>query len=173
MPELWDIVDEYGRPTGRTHEKGLPMQPGEYHPAVSVWIVNGRGEFLISRRAGQKKTASLLWETTGCSVLAGESTLHAALRETQEELGLTLDPDCGELFCRYTWPHSDGSGAAYFEVWLFRCEFDLRAVVLQREETIDAMAASADDLRRLIREGAFIPYTYLEDLARHVQGGGQ
>jgi hypothetical protein len=33
MPELWDIVDEYGNKTGRLHERGTPMKNGEYHLA--------------------------------------------------------------------------------------------------------------------------------------------
>jgi 8-oxo-dGTP diphosphatase len=45
--EFWDIVDKNGNKTGRLYEKGNSMQKGEYHLAVSVWIINTRGEFLI------------------------------------------------------------------------------------------------------------------------------
>jgi len=36
MTELWDILDENGNVTGRFHERGKPMNKGEYHLEVSV-----------------------------------------------------------------------------------------------------------------------------------------
>ena len=43
MAELWDILDENGNKTGRLHERGKPMNKGEYHLEVSVWIENDNG----------------------------------------------------------------------------------------------------------------------------------
>ena len=169
MKEIWDIVDSEGRPTGRTMEKGAPMAPGEYHLSVSVWIVNKQGEFLISKRVSSKKAAPDMWETTGGSALAGEDALTAARREVREELGIDLEPAKGRIFSAYTWPHSDGSGAAYFVVWIFRQDFDLTAVTLQKEETCDVRFASKEELRKLIGEEKFIPYTYLEELFRETE----
>ncbi|MBR6789502.1 MAG: NUDIX domain-containing protein [Oscillospiraceae bacterium] len=164
MKEIWDIVDSEGRPTGRTMEKGAPMAPGEYHLSVSVWIVNEKGEFLISKRASAKKAAPDMWETTGGSALAGEDALTAALREVREELGIDPDPAKGRIFLTYTWPHSDGSGAAYIVVWIFRQDFDPAEITLQKEETSDARWASREELKKLIGEGRFIPYTYIGEL---------
>ena len=170
LSELWDIVDPSGRPTGRTVEKGTPMQPGDYHLAVSVWIINGKGEFLISRRAQNKTAAPGMWETTGGSALAGEDALTAALRETKEELGIALDPGKGALFTEYTWPHSDGSGAAFFSVWIFRQEVSLSDIRLQTDEVRDVLFAPKETLSELVGEGKFIPYTYLEELFRETEG---
>ena len=50
MIELWDILDENGNITGRLHERGKPMVEGDYHLVVHVWIMNHKGEFLISKR---------------------------------------------------------------------------------------------------------------------------
>ena len=36
MQEMWDIVDQNGNKTGRLHERGRPMQKGEYPLSVSV-----------------------------------------------------------------------------------------------------------------------------------------
>lgn len=166
MKEYWDIVDAEGKPTGRTIKRGAPMQPGEYHLSVSIWIVNAKGEFLISKRVPDKVTAPDMWETTGGSAISGEDGLTAALREVNEELGIRLDPARGSIFSEYTWPHSSGDGAAYIVVWLFRQEVGLADIVLQQEETCDVKWASKDELRALIQDGSFIPYTYIEDLFR-------
>lgn len=164
MPEYWDICDENGVPTGRIHQKGTPMNPGEYHMAVTVWIVNRQGEFLLSRRLPTARHNAGFWEPTCGSAIAGEDSLTAALREVKEELGLTLDPVCGTLFRRYNWPHHDGKGMVHFCTWVFRCDASLSDVVLQPEETCGAQWAAEDHIRALIREGCFVPYTYLDEL---------
>ena len=163
MAELWDIVDANGQKTGRFHERGKPMNPGDYHLSVSVWIVNGQGEFLISKRSPDARAGNM-WETTGGSAVAGEDAITAALREVKEELGVSLDAGKGELYKSYTYPHSSGDGAAYITVWIFRQEVDLADVILQPGETCDVMWASADVIRGLVREGNFIAFDYLEDL---------
>lgn len=164
MPEYWDICDADGNPTGRIHEKGKPMHPGEYHLAVTVWIRNSEGKFLLSRRLPTARHDPHFWEPTGGSAIAGEDSLTAALREVREELGLTLDPSRGKLFKRYNWPHGDGKGMAHFCTWLFSLDTPLSAVTLQPTETCDAMWADKNTICRLIEKGIFVPYTYLDDL---------
>lgn len=164
MSEYWDICDENGVPTGRIHERGKPMHPGEYHMSVTVWILNQNGDFLLSKRLSTATHDPDFWEPTGGSALAGEDSLTAAFREVKEELGLSLDPACGTLFKRYNWPHSDGQGMAHICTWVFRSDAALSDVALQPEETCDARWAGEDEIRTLIREGCFVPYTYLDEL---------
>lgn len=163
MPELWDIVDENGNKTGRLHERGMPMKKGEYHLSVSIWILNNKCEFLISKRT-PTQIAPNMWETTGGSAIAGETSLEAALRETREELAITLNPEKGHIFTKYTYPHSCGTGAAFFDVWLFVHEVDISTVVLQPTETCDVIWASKDKIKQLIGNGQFINYSYIDEL---------
>lgn len=163
MTEFWDIVDENGNKTGRLHERGTPMQKGKYHLSVSVWIINSEGKFLISKRTPTKNFPNM-WEPTGGSAIAGEDSLSAALRESKEELGITLDPQNGNLFRCYTYPHSSGDGAAYFNVWVFRQEIDISAVVLQPEETCDAIWASKEQIKQMIGDKEFIAFSYIDEL---------
>ena len=164
MPEYWDICDENGIPTGRIHERGKPMRHGEYHMAVTVWILHKTGEFLISKRVPTAGHHPGFWEPTGGSALQGEDCLTAALREVREELGLILNPADSILFKRYNWPHADRQGMAHICTWVFRQDVSLSDIVLQPEETCDVRLASEDDIRDLIREGCFVPYTYLDEL---------
>lgn len=96
MSEFWDIYDKDRKLTGRTVERGKPMGRDEYHIVVNVWIRNSKGQWLISKRTANKHFP-LLWEPTGGSAVAGESSFDAALRETREELGVELDPEKGEF----------------------------------------------------------------------------
>lgn len=167
MTEFWDIVDENGNKTGRLHERGKAMQKGEYHLSVSVWILNSKGEFLISQRTPTKNFPDM-WETTGGSAIAGEDSLSVALRETKEELGITLDTKNGCIFKCYTYPHSSGDGAAYFNVWVFRQEVDISTVVLQPLETCNAIWASQKQIKKMIDEGTFIGVSYIDELFEYV-----
>lgn len=155
MGEIWDIVDRKGKPTGRYHERGTPMKAGDLHLAVRVWIRNARGEFLISRRHPEKRAGGM-WETTTGSALAGEDGKAAALREAREELGIALDPAVGRLIGIDIVPHEERDGAAYTETWLFPAEVALTDIRLQEEETVDAVWATPDDIRRLLDAGRFV-----------------
>lgn len=168
MCEYWDIRDKNGNKVGRLHERGKPMKKGDYHLSVSVWIANKNGEFLISQRASTKNMPNM-WETTGGSAIAGENSLDSAIRETEEELGIALDPQNGQIFKRYIYPHSDGSGAAYIVVWLFRQDIDISAIVLQPEETCNAKWASKKEIKQLISEKKFIDFSYIDELFDYVQ----
>ena len=96
MIERWDVYDDERRIIGRM-DKGAQMVPGTRRLAVHVWIQNGRGEYLIGRRAAEKPGWPGLWECTAGAAIAGEDGLQAALRETREELGIELDPAKGEM----------------------------------------------------------------------------
>lgn len=69
------------------------MPPGEYHLVVHVHLVNAAGEHLLQKRSLSKDLYPGEWDVTGGSVLAGETSLEGAIRETREEVGIDLAPD--------------------------------------------------------------------------------
>ena len=155
--ELWDVYDENRNLTGRLHRRGDPMKNGDYHLVVHVWMMNSKGQFLLTKRSPYKGFPNM-WESTGGSALAGDDSLTAALREVREETGLTLDPQRGECVLRYRIDN-------YFrDVWLFRQDFDLKDVVLQPGETVDKMYADKAAILDMVEKGAFVPYGYLQEL---------
>ena len=81
--ELWDVYDENRKMTGKTHERGVPLGPGEYHIIADVWTVNQRSEILLTRRHPDKPYG-LLWECTGGSVLTGENSVEGALHPSSD-----------------------------------------------------------------------------------------
>ena len=155
--ELWDVYDEHRNLTGRLHRRGDLLQPGEYHLVVHIWMLNSRGEFLLTKRSPNKGFPNM-WESTGGSALAGDGSLTAALREVREETGLTLDPCRGERILT-------AIKADYIrDVWLFRQDFSLEDVTLQPGETTDKMYASKAQILEMYHSGKFVPYDYLLEL---------
>lgn len=82
------LVDNNDTPTGLAykldaHRKAL------LHRAVSVFVVNSAGEWLIQRRALDKYHSKGLWTNTCCThPLPGESAKDAAARRLREEMGM-------------------------------------------------------------------------------------
>ena len=157
MSELWDIYDRDRRKTGQLVERGNRLPDGGYHIAVQVWIQNSRGEWLISRRSPGKSNP-LKWEPTGGSVIAGEDSFDAALREVREELGITLDRRRGRLWSTSRCDNWENPG--FLDVWLFEHDCPIEAIVLQEGETCGAMWADADKLRQLIASGEFARFSH-------------
>jgi isopentenyldiphosphate isomerase len=168
MTELWDILDKDGNPTGIQKQRSpwpLPesnLKKGEYHLVVQVWILNSRGEFLISQRVPEKHWP-LMWECTGGSAVSGEDSITAAIKEAKEELGIDLNPANGRLFIRFVKEDS----RAIIDAWLFRQDINIKDITLHPEETCDAMWASKEKIRQMLTNEQFIGYEfypYLDEL---------
>ena len=160
MAELWDILDKLGNKTGRLHERGKDMQPNDYHLIVEVWIRNSAGEFLLSKRAPDRGDC---WHTTcGCAI-TGDDSLSAAVREAQEELGVTLAPSEGRFFKRKVEPKRSGPGNVIVDTWLFCQEVDISKLTLCPVEISDAMWISKQELIKMSNDGINCQYNYLED----------
>ena len=89
--ELIDIFDGNNKPTGIRKMKSEAHRDGLYHRAAHVWIYNSKGEVLLQLRAKDKETDPNRWDISAAGhVGAGEDPVEAAIRETKEELGLSI-----------------------------------------------------------------------------------
>lgn len=160
MPEIWDLYNREKKKTGRTWLRGASLPEGFYHLVVSVWIVNSRGQYLLSQRH-PAKPYPFAWECTGGCVLAGESSMTGALREVQEELGITLDPADAKLIRQIR----RDAVQDFYDVWLFRADINIRDVILQKDEVINVTWADRSTLLALYRAGKLHPLLdYIEQL---------
>jgi isopentenyl-diphosphate delta-isomerase len=68
------------------HKKAL------LHRAISVFICNSNGDWLLQKRALQKYHSNGLWTNASCShPFPGESSFEAANRRLMEEMGMKAD----------------------------------------------------------------------------------
>lgn len=150
--ELWDLYTENREPTGRTHVRGEVIPDGYYHLVVHVWIQNSKGEYLISQRAASRPTFPLMWECVGGSVLAGETSLEGALRETKEEVGLDLSPDSGRVILTKT----RSSYSDIVDVWLFRYDGDVSLRNATTDEVAQVQWMTPVQVRELFDSGRLV-----------------
>ena len=146
VEEYNDIYDENRCLTGRIHQRGTPWQPGEYGLVVCVWVYDGRGHILLTRRAPGKSFAGT-WENSGGAVKAGEDSRTAIARELFEETGIQADPEEFELLV------SDQDRNIFFDHYCLKRQVPLKEIQLLPGETDDVMWASFGKIRWMIRTG--------------------
>ena len=94
--EYNDVYDESRNLTGRVHLRGTPWRNGEYGLVVCVWVYDGLGHILLTRRSSGKSFAGT-WENSGGAVQAGEDSRSAICRELWEETGIRAEPAAFEF----------------------------------------------------------------------------
>ncbi len=85
------LVDTNDKPVG-TMEKMEAHEKALLHRAISVFIFNDKGEWLLQQRTFDKYHSKGLWTNTSCShPFPGEDSIAAANRRLSEEMGLSAD----------------------------------------------------------------------------------
>ena len=91
MEERVVLVDENDREIG-TMPKMEAHQKAVLHRAISVFILNKKGEWLLQRRALSKYHSSGLWSNAACThPRPNETYLEAANRRLKEEMGMECE----------------------------------------------------------------------------------
>ncbi|MBR4109789.1 MAG: NUDIX domain-containing protein [Oscillospiraceae bacterium] len=113
---------------------------------VCVWVYDGKGKLLLTRRAPQKSFAGT-WENSGGAVQAGETSRQAIARELFEETGIRASQEEFELI------ESGRDGNIHYDYYSLKRTTPISEIVLLPGETDDVMWATFEDVRTLIREG--------------------
>ena len=92
--EKYDILDENGHYTGKTKSRSLVHRDGDWHRTAHIWVMNPAGELLLQRRSPEKDSYPNMLDISAAGhIAAGEEPVIGALRELQEELGITARPE--------------------------------------------------------------------------------
>lgn len=143
--EYNDIYDENRNLTGRLHLRGTPWLPGEYGLVVCVWVYDGQGRILLTRRAPEKSFAGT-WENSGGCARAGEDSLCAIVRELAEETGIRAE---GEEFELLTTTRDKNT---FYDHYCLKRHLPVEQILLQPGETDDVQWATFEQVHELIRD---------------------
>jgi isopentenyldiphosphate isomerase len=89
--EWFDIVTSKGEIVGKAPRSAVHGNPELIHSVVHVHILNSKGDLYLQKRAPTKKLYPGRWDTAvGGHVSSGETVEHALVRESEEELGLSM-----------------------------------------------------------------------------------
>ncbi len=154
MDELVHILDALGQPTGKTCLKSQAHQYGYYHPTVHVWIYNDKNEVLLQQRSALKKTFPLFWDVSVAGHVAhNEHLLDAAVRETKEELGLTLSKKSLQKIAYIKEEHIHLNGIKDFEyhtVYLAFVRSENISIQIDNDEVAATQWIYFDDFKKLV-----------------------
>ncbi len=143
--EYNDIYDHNRRKTGRKHLRGTPWHKGEYGLVSCVWVYDGNGRVLLTKRAPEKSFPGT-WENSGGAVRAGENSLQAIVRELAEETGIHAEPQEFELL------QSGKDGNTHYDYYGLKKTVAIEDVVLQPGETVDAKWYTFEEVHELIAQ---------------------
>ncbi len=141
--EYNDIYDKNRNRTGRLHLRGTPWGAGEYGLVVCVWVYDGKGNLLLTRRAKEKSFAGT-WENSGGAALAGETSRQAIARELFEETGIQAEEGEFELL---------GTGMdrnTHYDFYALKKDIPLTRIKLLPGETDGVQWASFETVHSLI-----------------------
>ena len=143
--EFNDIYDENRQRTGRIHQRGTRWNPGEFGLVVCVWVYDGRGHLLLTRRAEGKSFAGT-WENSGGAAQAGETSRQAIVRELFEETGIRAAEEEFELL------GSDRDRNTFYDFYCLKRRVPLEQIVLLPGETDAAQWVTHEEVHRMIRQ---------------------
>lgn len=142
--EYNDIYDAQGNLTGRIHRRGAPWKEGEYGLVVCVWVYDGKGKLLLTRRAPGKSFAGT-WENSGGAAQAGETSREAIARELFEETGVRARPE------EFEFMGTDRDSHTHYHFYSLKRQTPISEIVLLPGETDGAKWASFDQIHAMIR----------------------
>ena len=144
--EYNDIYDKHRNLTGRVHCRGTRWKVGEYGLVVCVWVYDGRGNLLLTRRAPEKSFAGT-WENSGGAAKAGETSRQAIARELFEETGIRANE------AEFEWLGYSRGRNTHYDFYCLKRQTPLEEIVLLPGETDDVQWVSMQQVHRMIRSG--------------------
>ena len=154
--EVWDLYNLSGEIIGE-HIRGTELPEAGFHLVVHVWIKNSEGKYLMTQRSANKPSFPFKWECVGGSVLKGEDSIHAAVREVYEEVGISFGTEEGTLL--FTKIRKTIDGKRYndvVDVWLFQYDGEVQLKNATTDEVAQVKWMSRDEIELFRQEDKLV-----------------
>ncbi|MFP4477991.1 MAG: NUDIX hydrolase [Candidatus Izemoplasmatales bacterium] len=158
--EYFDLYDRQGKKLNKLMIRARKNLPGEYHRVVHIWIKNAKDEYLIQQRNKSTDKYPYQWAPTAGAVKSGERPIQAAIRETKEEIGLSLKREEIKFIESIYIDHPDAN--FIIDLYMVHKEIDLNALTLEKKEVKDVRLATKDDIIKLLKNHQFWNFNDLD-----------
>ena len=172
--ELLDVVDEHGVPTGEVVSRDVAHRTGVRHRTSHVWMLrkkNGRLEILAQKRSENKDSHPGCYDISSAGhIPAGEDFVSSALRELEEELGVTAKPEdlvyCGQRHFAYEKEFygemfRDDQVSNVYYLW---CDKEPEEFVLQKEEVSEVRWFAFSELLDAVEKNRIPNCIHIDEL---------
>lgn len=154
MDEYIDIVDEHGNPMGKSELKSVIHKKGHYHHTAHVWFYTQNGNVLLSQRSAKKSICPLMWDVSVAGHIdTGENPKQAAIRETKEEIGLTILETDLQLIGIFPCFQSYENGIVdneFHNTFIAQLKVPISKLTIQKEEVEALKFVTLDGFKKLI-----------------------
>lgn len=155
MDEYIDIVTKEGLPIGKSELKSVIHQKGYYHHTSHIWFYTENGDVLLSQRSAKKTICPLMWDVSVAGHIdAGETPELAAIRETKEEIGLTISQTdllkIGVFKCFHTYENGIKDNE-FHNTYIAKLNVPISKLHPQEEEVESLKLVSLDTFSLLIK----------------------
>lgn len=155
MEEQIDILNSKGEKTGKTLSYTETHKTGSIHRTVHVWFLNSKKQLLLQKRSKSKRAYPGAWDiSVGGHISAGQTSLEAAKRETEEELGKTLPDEAFTLLFTVRQPRTehkkDFIDEEFNDVYLVKYDADISDFSVQKDEVDEIRWINLDEFKRWI-----------------------
>ena len=163
--EFFDIYTAGGQRTGRTAPKGTVCTSGDYFLGVHIYIYDSRGRFLLQQRAENKSFRPGEWDIHMGHAMTGETSLEAACRELEEELGVGFTPEQMIHVARTVWKQNN----SLVDIYFIQADLDETRLHLQKEEVISAKWVKKEEMISFIRAmSSYRPEHYRQIVLQYI-----
>jgi 8-oxo-dGTP pyrophosphatase MutT (NUDIX family) len=153
VDEVIDIVDEHDNVVG-TSPRGEAYARGLRHRCAFILARDAEDRIFVHRRTARKLVFPSMYDMfVGGVVGAGESYDETALREAEEELGVSGLPQPTRLFT-FLYEDATGRGSWWSAVYEVRCELPVRP---QAEEVAWHAFLTEEELAARLEEWPWVP----------------
>lgn len=151
--EKWNLYDENRQLTDKIINRGEKIPHDLYRLVVHACIFNKKGQMLIQKRSGTKKSNPHIWDITlgGCAQM-GETSKMAIKRELNEELGLDYNFSNERPFLTINFD------SGFDDFYLIKTSIALNDIKFKDNEVEKVKWASKKEILKMIKEKTFIQY---------------
>lgn len=153
--EYIDIVTKTGEQTGKSALKSEIHSKGHYHNTAHIWFYTLKGEVLLQQRAASKVICPLLWDVSVAGHIdAGETLKSGAVREIEEEIGLTISEEdlnkIGVFECFQSYPNGIIDNE-FHHTFIAVLKVPLQKLIPQKEEVEALKLVSIKTFKKLLK----------------------
>jgi len=154
--EYIDIVTKTGEPIGKSALKSEIHNKGYYHNTVHIWFYTNKGEILLQQRAATKVICPLLWDVSVAGHIdAGETLTSGAVREIEEEIGLSISESClnkiGVFECFQSYPNGIIDNE-FHHTFIAKLTVPIKELTPQKEEVEALKLVSIENFKQLLKD---------------------
>lgn len=130
-------------------ERSYIHQNNLWHREVAIWIINEKNELLFQRRSPKKKLAPNKLSITAGHVDAKEPEIIAALREINEEIGLSFKEE--DLNLLGVFKNEQEGNYCFSYTYLLKTNAKIEDMTMQEDEVSELKYITIEELEERIR----------------------